>query len=159
MFITRYETKYFNETAMLLANFRQHLCSFKGDSGSVDIESAKDELNSFIKDPNFPIYVCVDDDNVVGYMILRIDGCVWVEQIFVKEEYRRKGIATLFYKTAEEVANGDTLFNYVHPNNDAMISFLKSKGYNVLNLVEIRKPYKGEANKTKIKVGNNEFDY
>ena len=54
---------------------------------------------------------------------------------------------------------GDTLFNYVHPNNDAMINFLKSKGYTVLNLIEIRKPFKGEKNKTTIKVGNNEFDY
>ena len=28
----------------------------------------------------------------------------------------------------------------------------------VLNLIEIRKPFKGEKNKTTIKVGNNEFD-
>ena len=41
----------------------------------------------------------------------------------------------------------------------SMINFLKSKGYTVLNLIEIRKPFKGEKNKTTIKVGNNEFDY
>ena len=159
MNICKFENSFFDETAELLALFRQRLRSFKGDSGPLDIDSAKDELKSFTNDPNYPIYVCLINKQVVGYMILRIDGCVWVEQIYVKEDYRRKGVASLFYKTAEEVSGGDTLFNYVHPNNEDMIAFLKSKGYSVLNLIEIRKPFKGETNKTKIKVGDNEFDY
>ena len=92
-------------------------------------------------------------------MILKLDGVVWVEQIYVKESIRRKGVASFLYKKAEEISDGDTLFNYVHPNNEVMINFLKSKGYTVLNLIEIRKPFKGETNNSKIIVGNNEFDY
>ncbi len=53
----------------------------------------------------------------------------------------------------------DTVYNYVHPNNDAMMSFLRNKGYTVLNLVEVRKPYKNEELNKKYKIGNNEFDY
>ena len=74
----------------------------------------------------------------MGYMILKIDGVVWVEQIFVKESSRRKKVGSLLYQKAEEVSKsngGDTLFNYVHPNNHAMIEFLRSKGYSVLNLI------------------------
>ncbi len=159
MLVTTFNKIYFDDTAALIAAFRKHLRSFKDEMVPLDINSAKEELNSFLTDPNFPVYVCLDNNNVVGYMILKIDGCVWVEQIYVREDYRRRGVASLFYKKAEEVSKGDTLFNYVHPNNDAMISFLKSKGYTVLNLIEIRKPFKGEKNKTTIKVGNNEFDY
>lgn len=159
MVISKYKDTYFNETADLLALFRKYLRSFKGEDVPLNKESAIVELQSFIDDPMYPIYVCLEDNHVVGYMILKLDGCVWVEQIYVREDFRRKGVATLFYELAEEISDGDTLFNYVHPNNDAMISFLRSKGYSVLNLIEIRKPFKGEKNKTKIKVGNNEFDY
>ena len=58
------------------------------------------------------------------------------------------------------IARGETtVFNYVHPNNEAIIAFLKSKGYSVLNLIEIRKPYAGETVTGKMRVGDNEFDY
>jgi ribosomal protein S18 acetylase RimI-like enzyme len=159
MVIREFENIYFDDTAILLALFRQYLHSFKDIKSPLDIESAREELNSFIHDPNYPIFVCLEEQEIIGYMILKIDGCVWVEQIYVKENYRRRGVGSAFYKKAETISKGDTLFNYVHPNNDAMISFLKSKGYTVLNLIEIRKPFKGEKNKTTIKVGNNEFDY
>ena len=53
----------------------------------------------------------------------------------------------------------ETVFNYVHPNNDKMIEFLRSKGYTVLNLIEIRKPYKEEKISTIIKVDKHTFDY
>lgn len=159
MQVIRFENKYFDQTFLLLAKFRRHLRSFKGEAVDLNIESAKDELSSFLSDPNYPVYVCLNNDIVIGYMILKLDGCVWVEQIYVREDYRRKGVASLFYQEAEKVSQGDTLFNYVHPNNDEMINFLKAKGYCVLNLIEIRKPFKGEKNKTTIKVGNNEFKY
>lgn len=66
------------------------------------------------------------------------------------------------YKEAEKVAksyNEDTVYNYVHPNNHKMIEFLKKHGYTVLNLIEIRKPYKNEELKSKINVNNYKFDY
>lgn len=159
MKIIRFDKKYFNDTANLLAHFRKHLRSFKDEDIPLDIESAKEELSSFLTDENYPVYICLDNDIVTGYMILKLDGCVWVEQIYVREDYRRKGVASLFYQEAEKVSQGDTLFNYVHPNNDVMIAFLRSKGYTVLNLIEIRKPWKDEKTKTIIEVGNNKFDY
>lgn len=162
MKVIKFNEKYFKETAELLSLFRVQLRKFKGIESKPDLDSAKEELKSFANDENFPIYVCLEDEKVIGYMILKIDGVIWVEQIFVKEEYRRKGVASLLYKEAEARSNSigeDTLFNYVHPNNDNMINFLKSKGYTVLNLIEIRKPFKEERNNTIIKVGDNEFDY
>ena len=160
--IIRYSEKYFDQTAELLSLFRDQLRKYKGIDSKPDILSAKVELTSFSKDENYPIYLCLEADNVIGYMILKIDEVIWVEQIYVKEAFRRKGVASLLYEEAEKRSNEigeDTLFNCVHPNNEGIISFLKSKGYTVLNLIEIRKPYKDEKIKTVIKVGNNDFDY
>lgn len=162
MEVIKYQGSYFLEVANLLSLFRVHLKTFKGINDKPDIESAKEELSSFSKDENYPIYICIDNNEVLGYMILKLDGVIWVEQIYVKESARRKGVASLLYEKAEDInrsINEDTLFNYVHPNNDAMIAFLKSKGYDVLNLIEIRKPFKEEKNKEVIKIRNNKFKY
>ncbi len=160
--VVKYSKEYFSKTAELLSLFRYQLRKYKGIDSKPDIKSALEEVDSFSKDENYPIYLCLEKEKVVGYMVLKIDGVIWVEQIYVDESYRRKGVASLLYEEAEKISKKigeDTLFNCVHPNNDGIISFLKSKGYTVLNLIEIRKPYKDEKTKTVIKVGNNEFDY
>lgn len=159
--IISYEDKYFDDVANLLANFRVTLRKFKNENTEPDIEDAKDELSYYLE-KKFPLYLAVIDNKAVGYILLRVDGVVWVEHIFVASEYRRQGIASLLYQKGEEYSKNfcdETLFNYVHPNNDVMISFLKKNGYDVLNLIEIRKPFKGEKTSTKIKICNNEFDY
>lgn len=160
--VVKYSKEYFSKTAELLSLFRYQLRKYKGIDSKPDIKSALEEVDSFSKDENYPIYLCLEKEKVVGYMVLKIDGVIWVEQIYVDESYRRKGVASLLYEEAEKISKKigeDTLFNCVHPNNDGIISFLKAKGYTVLNLIEIRKPYKDEKTKTVIKVGNNEFDY
>lgn len=156
-----FEEKYFEQTCILLANFRATLSTFKNIESKPNLEAAKEELNWAIKD-KWPIYLVEDNNEIIGYMLLRIDDCVWVEHIYVDPNHRRKGVASLLYDKAEEVSNnlgGDTVYNFVHPNNDAMMSFLRSKGYTVLNLVEVRKPYKNEKLNIKYKIGNNELDY
>ncbi len=161
MQVIEFEQKYFDKTSELLANFRVTLRAFKNIESKPDLEAAKEELNWAIKD-KWPIYLVENNKEIVGYMLLRIDGCVWVEHIYVDPNYRRKGAASLLYDKAEEISKGmgeDTVYNYVHPNNDAMMSFLRNKGYTVLNLVEVRKPYKNEELNKKYKIGNNEFDY
>ena len=77
-------------------------------------------------------------------------------------ECRRKGIASALYEQAEQLAQAygeDTVFNYVHPNNGAMIGFLQKRGYTVLNMIELRKEFKGEMTRTKVQVGDYTFDY
>ena len=160
--IIKFSEQYFDQTAELISLFRNQLRKYKGIDSTPDIVSASKELTSISKDENYPIYLCLENEVVVGYMMLKIDGVIWVEQIYVKESYRRKGIASLLYEEAEKRSKEigeDTLFNCVHLNNEAIISFLKSKGYTVLNLIEIRKPYKNEKLNTIVKVGNNDFDY
>ena len=71
------------------------------------------------------------------------------------------GKSTLAEKIATSFPSygDDTVYNYVHPNNHRMIEFLRKCGYTVLNLIEIRKPYKDEKLTQMIAVGEHEFDY
>ena len=148
--------------APLIAKFRVELRGYKNIVSEENPESAKDEFNDYLKQ-NYPVYFFEENDNCLGYLVCRIDSeVVWVESLFVLKEHRNRGIASALFKTAEALATAygnDTLYNYVHPNNDDMISFLNKQGYNVLNLIEIRKRYEGEKISEQIQVGNHLFDY
>jgi ribosomal protein S18 acetylase RimI-like enzyme len=148
--------------APLAAAFRAQLKAYKGIQSPPDTEAGKEEISEFLE-AGFPVYAVKDDDVFAGYIVCRIDApCLWVEHIFVREDYRRKGIATMLFSKAEEIAASmgeDTVYNFVHPNNEGMIQFLRAKGYTVLNMLEIRKPYKGEELTTTIHVEKETFDY
>ncbi|MBQ4425986.1 MAG: GNAT family N-acetyltransferase [Lachnospiraceae bacterium] len=148
--------------ASLAAAFRTQLKSYKGIQSQPDINAGKEEILEFLES-GFPVYAAEDQGDFVGYIVCRIDEpCLWVEHIFVREDCRRKGIATMLFNKAEEIAASmgeDTVYNFVHPNNENMIRFLRTKGYTVLNMIEIRKPYAGETLTTTIPVGKEVFDY
>ncbi len=148
--------------AALVAAFRTQLKSYKGIQSQPDNAAGKEEILEFLNS-GFPIYAVKDNDSFVGYIVCRIDEpCLWVEHIFVCEDHRRKGVASMLFKKAEEIAASmgeDTVYNFVHPNNENMIQFLRSKGYTVLNMIEIRKPYPGEKLTASIHVENEVFDY
>ena len=148
--------------APLIAAFRIQLNSYKGIKSQLNIEAGKEEILEFLTS-DFPVFAVEDNDALVGYIVCRIDEpCLWVEHIFVQEDHRRKGIASMLFHKAEEIAASmgeETVYNFVHPNNENMIQFLRSKGYTVLNMIEIRKPYKGEKLTTTIHVEREAFDY
>ena len=148
--------------APLVAAFRTQLKSYKGIKSQPDIEAGKEEILEYLES-GFPTYAVEDSGVFAGYIVCRIDvPCCWVEHIYVRPDYRRRGIATMLFSKAEEIAASmgeDTVYNYVHPNNENMIRFLRSKGYTVLNMIEIRKPYKDEKLTEIIHVGKEAFDY
>ena len=151
-----------NYISELVADFRVALKSYKGIKACPNKETAYIEIIEYL-DAGFPCFAAISDEKYVGYIVCRIDmSCVWVESIYTLPEYRGKGIASALFEKAEEIGNklgNDTVFNYVHPNNNRMINFLRKHGYSVLNLIEIRKPHKNEKLSTTIKVGENEFNY
>lgn len=148
--------------AEMVAQFRVELRSYKGMVSKPNIEAGQEEMEEYLS-ARFPVYAALVDGKYAGYVVCRIDSeVVWVESLFVKEGYRRHGVATALHSKAEELAASygeDTVYNYVHPNNHRMIAFLRKRGYTVLNLIEIRKPYKGEKLTQTIAVGEHDFDY
>ena len=162
MELIRICTEDVDRIAPLVAAFRIQLKSYKGIRSQLNVEAGKEEILDFLNS-DFPVFAVEDNDALVGYIVCRIDEpCLWVEHIFVKEDCRRRGIATMLFHKAEEIAASmgeDTVYNFVHPNNDNMIQFLRAKGYTVLNMIEIRKPYEGEKRTTTIHVEKEAFDY
>lgn len=151
-----------NDVADLIAKFRVELKSYKNICASENIEAAKVEFTEYI-DADFPIYFFEENSRCLGYLVCRVDKpVVWVESLFVLDEARRKGIASALFTEAEQLAlsyGESTVYNYVHPNNDGMIAFLRTKGYTVINLLEIRKKHKNEIINEEIIIRNNSFDY
>ena len=155
-------TQVTDDLALMVALFRVELRSYKGIISKPNIEAGREEMEEYLS-AKFPVFAALVDGEYAGYVVCRVDGeVVWVESIFVKEEYRRHGVATALHSKAEEIAatyGDDTVYNYVHPNNHRMIEFLRKRGYTVLNLIEIRKPYKDEKLTQTIAVGEHDFDY
>ena len=146
----------------MVALFRVELRSYKGIVSKPNVDAGWEEMEEYLA-AGFPVFAAIVDGEYAGYVVCRVDSeVVWVESIFVKDEYRRQGIASALHSKAEEIAafyGDDTVYNYVHPNNHRMIAFLRKRGYTVLNLIEIRKPYQGEQPTQTICVGEYEFDY
>ena len=150
------------ELAEMAALFRVELRSYKGIAAKPDLGEGREEMEEYIA-AGFPVFAALVNGREAGFMVCRVDGgVVWVEAIFVREEYRRRGVAAALHGKAEEIAasyGGDTVYNFVHPNNHRMIAFLRKRGYTVLNLIEIRRPHKDEKLTQTIAVGEHTFDY
>lgn len=151
-----------DEFAEMVAQFRVELRSYKSVVSKPNLEAGREEIEDYLS-ARFPVFAALVDGEYAGYLVCRIDGgVVWVESLFVKTDFRRQGIATALHSKAEEISasfGGDTVYNYVHPNNHRMIEFLRKRGYTVLNLIEIRKPHKDETLTRQITVGEHAFDY
>lgn len=104
-----------------------------------------------------------DGAGLAGFIVCRtVDGVTWAESIYVDEPHRRTGVGRALFAKAEEVARVgglDTLFAWVHPNNEGIVWFLKAHGYNVPSLIEVRKPHEGEVPGQNVRVMSNEFRY
>ena len=148
--------------APLVAEFRSTLRSYRGECVPPDLPAALAEIGEYLS-YGWPVFAAEECGRLIGYTVCRVDEpCLWVEQLFVLPGFRRRGAAGLLFDKAEELANNmgeDTVYNFIHPNNSGVIAFLRSRGYTVLNLVEVRKPYKGERLSSVIRVGENDFDY
>jgi GrpB-like predicted nucleotidyltransferase (UPF0157 family)/ribosomal protein S18 acetylase RimI-like enzyme len=151
------------ELVWLIAAFRVELSQLKEETTEVDLGNAEEELNSYLA-KDMPIFVAEGEGGkLLGYIVCRVDGdVVWAEYMYVLPEMRRQGVATMLYSQAEKLAadlGQDTLYNWVHPNNKKIIAFLAKLGYNVLNLIEIRKAWNKEELHRTIEVDGQEYRY
>lgn len=146
----------------LLVNFRTELALLKNRKLKYSLADAKVELADYFSS-DYEFYIALKSKVVIGYAVLKVfDETIWLDQLFVEKTERRKSVASKLLNTANKRANfygKETTFIDVHPNNHKMIKFLAKNGYNVLNLIEVRKKYHNESIETEIKVGENSFLY
>jgi len=134
----------------------------RGKDRDPDFEGAREELRTYLE-KGYPIYIAeTKAGDLVGYLVCRVDGeVVWAESLYVDPAWRRIGIGSRLYAKAEEFAQalgGEWPYNWVDPENKAIIDFLGRRGYDVLNLVELRRSKPGEKGFKSIRVGDHCFN-
>lgn len=90
-------------------------------------------------------YICKEKEEIVGYCAfytnkIHNDAC-FLSMLVVKNEYRNKGIGTLFINKIEEICkikNIDTIELSVNKNNEKAIGFYTKEGFEIIKSDEIQ---------------------
>ena len=100
-----------------------------------------DKINNYVTDevPKLISDYCniIVDNKIVGCLLLtnKDDGKL-LDEIYLEEEYRNKGIGTNIIK--EVISNNDIIYLWVYKENIQAISLYKKLGFNVIEETESR---------------------
>ena len=91
-------------------------------------------------------YIFEDGDNIQGYgMVAKSFStefgkpCIWIEDIYIKEEYRGLGLGRYFLSYIEENYPNAVLRLEVEAENERAVSVYTKCGYKVLPYMEMKK--------------------
>ena len=114
-------------------------------NGSEEIFKA-DIDNCLSENPYIEGYVFEKDDCLQGYAMLTKSfstefgkPCIWIEDIYVKEEYRGLKIGSLFFNFIENKYPNSLFRLEVERENERAVNFYKKCGYDVLPYMEMKK--------------------
>ena len=104
-------------------------------------ESEINDINNYVEDKvpklinNY--FNIVVDDKIVGCLLLTdIDDGILLDEIFLEEEYRNKGIGTDIIKNV--ISNNDIIYLWVYKENLKAVSLYKKLDFNVIEETESR---------------------
>ena len=91
-------------------------------------------------------YVFENSGEIIGYSMLAKSysteygkRCIWIEDIYIKEGYRGKGIGSEFFRFLEE-SYPDVLFRLeAEEENERAIHVYKKSGFDVIPYLELKK--------------------
>lgn len=97
-------------------------------------------------DPCLEGYIFEEDSLLIGYSMLAKSfsteygrHCIWIEDLYFKPEYRRKGFGSQFFSFLE-VRYPGTLFRLeAEKSNEAAIRAYLKNGFEILPYVEMKK--------------------
>lgn len=148
------------ELVALVLEMRSAMDGLNQSTRNVSLSEATQQANSYFSN-NRLVFGMYQNETIVGYSVLKIEDSVcWLDWIFVRPDYRGTEIASKLFDHAEEFSldlGNNQLYVWVHPDNHRMIKFLKKKGYDVLNLLEIKKEKSNYQEK--IQIIGNKFRY
>ena len=91
-------------------------------------------------------YVFENNNSIQGYAMLAKSfstefgkTCIWIEDIYVKEEYRGLGIGSRFFEFIEEKYPHSLFRLEVEAENKRAVNVYKKCGYDVLPYMEMKK--------------------
>lgn len=114
-------------------------------NGSDEIFSA-DIDNCIGECPFLEGYVFEGGQEIMGYAMLAKSfstefgkRCIWIEDIYIKEQYRGLGIGTRFFSFIEEKYEGCIFRLEAEEENERAVHVYKKCGYEVLPYLEMKK--------------------
>lgn len=92
------------------------------------------------------------DNELVGFFYVRFGGqnVAWLEDLFIIEAYRNKGIGKIAMQKLDElmIERGVvSMFVDVIPRNTSAIKLYRECGFDHLNIIQLRKNYDERLNK------------
>ena len=117
-------------------------------NGSEEIFS-EDVKNCINENPYLEGYVFVENGVIMGYAMLAKSfstefgkPCIWIEDIYIKSDYRKKGIGREFLIFAEQKYKNAILRLEVEEENEHAVYVYKKRGFEVLPYMEMKKEIK-----------------
>ena len=114
-------------------------------NGSDEIFGA--DIDACVSDsPYLEGYVFEGEGQILGYAMLAKSfstefgkPCVWIEDIYIKSEYRGLGIGSLFFGFIEKKYEGAIFRLEVEAENEAALGLYKKCGFDFLPYLEMKK--------------------
>ena len=114
-------------------------------NGSDEIFEA--DFNACISDsPYLEGYVFEDADKIQGYAMVAKSfstefgkPCIWIEDLYIKEEYRGIGLGSLFLKFIEDKYPNSVYRLEVEEENERAVNVYKKCGYEFIPYMEMKK--------------------
>ena len=106
-------------------------------------ESYRKEAESYFKRGDV-IFLAYEREPAGFIRLSSRDGCFWIEELFVRPEFRGRGIGRALVERAEEEVkeHDDALYLYVLPQDKDAVAFWKRLGYGTINTIELVKDLK-----------------
>lgn len=113
-------------------------------------EQSRGTLDEWIKQGS--VYNIFLDNELVGFFYVRLGGqnVAWLEDLFIIEGYRNKGIGKIAIQKLDElmIERGVvSMFVDVIPRNTSAIKLYRECGFDHLNIIQLRKNYDERLNK------------
>lgn len=110
-------------------------------------EIFKSDVENCINDnPYLEGYVFTEDDIVMGYAMIAKSfstefgkRCIWIEDIYIKQEHRGKGIGSRFLNFIEQKYPDAILRLEVEEENERAVKVYQKNGFEVLPYMEMKK--------------------
>lgn len=151
--IEKYTENLFIETVKMiteLMNYHRKLTNAPKEFWQTDEESMKTVREWCCEGEIYHIFY---ENSLCGFFYLRFGGqdVAWLEDLFISENFRSKGIGKEAFKKLDELMitlKKKSMFVDVIPRNTNAIQFYKDCGFDHLNMLELRKNYDKRLNKT-----------
>lgn len=130
--------------AQLVLNFRNEHSRMIGGEGTFILDDAMEEVRRYLARDDTGYFVALDSsDKLIGFRRWELhDDFYFTRELYIIPDARRRGIAKALVRHFEKwvIEKGQDIASIsCTPHNIAMIALAYSEGYDILNMIEMRK--------------------